>query len=85
MHTKDERGEYHSYNGKPARVYWGISEWYKHGKLHREGDLPAVEGSRGHKEWWVDGRRHREGGNPAVIRSTGVCSWYEKGLHTSTA
>ena len=89
MHTKDRRGEYHSYDGKSARVYWRgggvISEWYKHGKIHREGDLPAAEGPRGHKEWWIDGRLHREGNGPAVIRSTGVCSWYEKGLHFSTA
>ena len=68
MHTKDEQGKYHSYGGNPARVYWGTSEWYKHGKLHREGDLPAVEGPRGHKEWWIDGRRHREGGGPAVTQ-----------------
>ena len=77
MRTHDSEGRLHSLNDQPARVYWGISEWYKHGKLHRDGGLPTVVTDRGQKEWWVDI-------GPAVVRTTGVCSWYRNGLHVET-
>ena len=40
------------------------------GKLHREGDLPAIICSYSElhiEEWWKDGKRHREGDLPAII------------------
>ena len=40
MHTKDERGKYHLYDGKPAKTYWGISEWYKHGEFTGKETFP---------------------------------------------
>ena len=58
--TYDLQNKLHSFDDKPARAYWGISELYKHGKLHRDNDLPAVVTERGHKEWWVSGRLHRD-------------------------
>ena len=81
--TYDSQNELHSFNDKPAKVYWEISEWYKHGKLHRDNDLPVIVTERGHREWWVNGKLHRDNG-PAVIRTNGVRSWYRKGLHIET-
>ena len=37
------------------KEYWGITEYYKYGVLHRDGDLPAVITVRGHKEYWKTG------------------------------
>ena len=36
----------------------GSKKWYKDGKLHRDGDLPAVEYNDGTKEWWKDGEQY---------------------------
>ena len=60
-----------------VKEYWGITEHYKNGVLHRDGDLPAVISARGDLEYWKNGKRHRDNG-PAVIRKNGVCSWYKK-------
>jgi hypothetical protein len=34
-------------------------EFYKNGKLHRDGDKPAVVLADCRKEWWIDGRRFK--------------------------
>ena len=60
-----------------VKEYWGNTEYYKNGVLHRDGDLPAVISARGDLEYWKNGRRHRDNG-PAIIRKDGVCSWYKK-------
>ena len=65
------------------KEYWGITEYYKNGVLHRDGDLPAVISARGDLEYWKNGRRHRDNG-PAIIRKNGVCSWYKNGVHLVT-
>ena len=65
------------------KEYWGITEYYKNGVLHRDGDLPAVISARGDLEYWKNGKRHRDNG-PAVIRKNGVCSWYKNGVHLVT-
>ena len=57
-----------------VKEYWGITEYYKNGVLHRDGDLPAVISARGDLEYWKNGRRHRDNG-PAIIRKDGVCSF----------
>ena len=66
-----------------VKEYWGNTEYYKNGVLHRDGDLPAVITVRGDKEYWKNGRRHRDNG-PAIIRKDGVCSWYKNGVHIET-
>ena len=66
-----------------VKKYWRITEYYKNGVLHRDGDLPAVISARGDLEYWKNGRRHRDNG-PAVIRKNGVCSWYKNGVHLET-
>ena len=65
------------------KEYWGITEYYKDGILHRDGDLPAVISARGDLEYWKKGKRHRDNG-PAIIRKNGVCSWYKNGVHLET-
>ena len=66
-----------------VKEYWGNTEYYKNGVLHRDGDLPAVISARGDLEYYKNGRRHRDNG-PAVIRKNGVCSWYKNGVHLKT-
>jgi len=47
--------------------------WYRHGKLHRDHDKPAVvrPGPSGIKEWYYRGILHRDGG-PAVVQADGT-------------
>ena len=61
----------------------GDQKWYRYGKLHRDGDLPAVvmltnTGRPRYRAWYRDGKQHREGGLPAVI-SNHARSWYING------
>jgi hypothetical protein len=32
----------------------GDKEWYKNGKLHREGDLPAIQFLNGNNFWYMN-------------------------------
>jgi hypothetical protein len=61
-------GLLHSYMDQPAAVSDVLHTkfWYKNGKRHREGDLPAVQ-SATNSEWYKNGKRHREGHLPAVV------------------
>ena len=43
-----------------------IYKWYKNGKLHREGDMPAFINGKIHK-WYKNGNLHREGDMPVVL------------------
>ena len=45
----------------------GSTRWYRDGRLHRDGDLPAFEGIRGVECWYKDGRLHRDNNLPAVV------------------
>ena len=81
--TRDENRNLHSYDDLPAKTYWENKEWYCHGNLHRDNDLPAYISARGDKEWYRHGKRHRDIG-PAVVRKDGVCTWYRYGLHLET-
>jgi len=53
----------------------GQKEWRADGKLHRDGDLPAVERDNGDKEWWKNGVLHRDGDKPALEFSDGGKQW----------
>lgn len=58
----------------------GTQLFYKHGRLHRERDRPAVI-SRNLKRWYWNGELHRDGCLPAVLptnvgRRKGGTSWY---------
>ena len=46
---------------------FGQTKHFLRGKLHRDGDLPAVEDAvRGRKEWYQNGEHHREGDLPSI-------------------
>ena len=62
-------------NMEYVKEYWGNTEYYKNGVLHRDGDLPAVISARGDLEYYKNGKRHRD---------NGVCSWYKNGVHLVT-
>jgi hypothetical protein len=64
----------HSINDNPARIDFENYrlEWYSEGRLHRDGDKPAVvtfteDGCLLSLEWYYAGRQHRDGNRPAVI------------------
>ena len=57
----------------------GTRYWYKDGKLHRTGDLPAVEWAGGSREWYKDGNLHRAGDLPAIECADGTRAWYKEG------
>lgn len=49
--------------------------WFKNGKVHRDGDEPAVTYQSGTQEWVKNNKWHREGDKPAVIDSDGEMTW----------
>lgn len=70
-------GKLHRLAGGPAVVEFdGTCRWYDWGVLHRDNDLPAIDGPT--KEWWVRGRRHRADG-PAVITADQRFVWFDYG------
>jgi len=58
---------------------YGSKYWYRNGKQHRDGDLPAVEYVDGTKEWWKNGELHRDGDLPAVEWLCGDKEWWKNG------
>ncbi len=69
IHTKYEVDE------NTTRKYWS-----RNGRLHRDGDLPAVEYGNGSKEWWRNGKQHRDGVLPAVKCANGTKEWWRNGV-----
>jgi hypothetical protein len=57
--STDEHGSTRGFDGdgRLHGVYaWcGFEVWWKHGELHRDGDLPAVVHPDGFRQWWVNG------------------------------
>jgi len=53
---------------------------YKNGLLHREDDLPAIEGPNGYKEWYMNGKLHREKGKAFECVLEFDYEWYYKGI-----
>ena len=62
-----------------------IAKWYKHGQLHRDGDLPALDSKAdnlsGTQEWWKNGEMHRDGDKPAKSSSKKTGVW-KSGMNT---
>jgi len=59
----------------------GDRYYYKNGKLHRDGDKPAVIWADGTKFYYKNGKLHRGGDKPAVIYTNGT-KYYKNGeLH----
>jgi hypothetical protein len=70
---------------EPKTIQSGFcrKEWWKNGKLHRDGGEPAIviyiEGKE-HKEWWKNGKLHRDGGLPAIEREDGTEEYWVNGI-----
>jgi hypothetical protein len=91
MHEElDKSGEYiynkiclhhnpHSIDDLPIINCHAHQEWYKEGKYHRDGDLPAVIYAGRSQEWWKKGKLHRDGDLPARIYAGGAKHWYKEG------
>jgi len=72
----------HSYGDVPVVDELGNQAWFKEGKQHRDGDLPAVICVDGSQDWFKDGEKHRDGDLPAEIWADGSQYWYKYGkLH----
>ena len=54
-------------------------EWYKEGKCHRDGDLPAIDHIYGTKKWFKEGLLHRDGDFPAIEYFNSTKKWYKNG------
>ena len=83
-HTDENGSTYrngllHSFNDEPAVANSISKMWYKDGKKHRDGDLPAVEESNGTKWWYRNDKVHRDGDFPAVEISNGLKYWCKEG------
>ena len=78
---KDDNGHYHSPNNDTP-AYWNttLNEriYYRHGTIHREGDLPAVEIGTTYKAYYKNGKLHRENG-PAIIYTNQPPQYYLNG------
>jgi hypothetical protein len=58
----------------------GAQRWYDgDGKLHRDGDLPAVVALNGDQGWYQHGACHRSGDLPAVVWTSGLKRWFQHG------
>jgi hypothetical protein len=65
-----------------SKDYLFCQYWYKHGKLHRDCDLPAKVYVDGDKEWYRDGKMYRDGDLPVVVFANGCCVWYNNSTFT---
>ena len=63
-----------------VEVYNDGAEFWRNskGKLHREGDKPAIVALDGYKSYWKNGRLHRDNG-PAVIYADGCVHYWLNG------
>ena len=66
------------YQQKNGRMV--LKHGIKNDKLHRDGDLPAVEYSHGDKYWYRNGKLHRDGDLPAVLWAYGYKEWWKNGV-----
>lgn len=72
----NDKGEIHRENGPAIITTDGIQKWYFNGKLHRDGDLPAVYNKdMTVVKYYKHGNIHRDGDLPAIINngSTSYC------------
>ena len=76
-------GVLHSYSDNPAEIRYGhYAVWYKNGKLHRDGDLPAyvnLKQPETFMTWYKNGKIHRDGDLPALIDGDRKV-WYKNGV-----
>lgn len=56
---------------------YGDLIWKKNGKLHRDGDKPAVISANGSLAWYQNNQLHRDNDKPAYIGRYGSLGWYQ--------
>ena len=58
---------------------YGTKIWInKDGKIHREGNQPAIEYVDGYKAWYINGELHRDNDEPAA-EDHGYKAWFKNG------
>ena len=57
----------------------GNRNWFKNGKLHRDGDMPALVSISGLQAWYKDGKLHRDNDMPAIVHVNGDKEWVKDG------
>jgi hypothetical protein len=63
-------------------IVGNVKIYTKDGKLHRDGDQPAVILSKRHQRWYKNGLKHRDGDQPAEILPDGTKKyWQNDELH----
>jgi hypothetical protein len=70
---------FHNINDLPADVNINMSQWYQHGKMHRDGDKPAIICTDGAVYYYKNNHLHRDNDQPAVIQANGMREWWYKG------
>ena len=73
-----KNGLLHSFDDQPAIIFYTQKIWYRDGKVHRDGDLPAHITDDFGKKWFKNGLAHRDGDLPALIEGA-VQAWYKNG------
>lgn len=67
---------------KTHEVYTHYQAWFQNGKLHRDGDMPAVIRTNGTQIWYRNEKIHRDNDLPAEMYANGTQKWYQNGkLH----
>ena len=56
----------------------GTQYWHKEGKLHRDGDLPAIIYANGSQRWYKEDKLYRDGDLPAIIWADGTQYWHKE-------
>ena len=76
------RQEYQRLKDQPPTEidHFGTRRWRdSEGKIHRDGDFPAVIDATGPMTWFQHGQIHREGDRPARIGADGTRMWWKNG------
>ena len=58
---------------------FGMHRWHQNGRLHRDGDQPAIIWANGTQSWYQNGLCHRDGDQPAILWADGTQEWCQNG------
>jgi|SRR6185437_1534814 len=75
------QGRLQSIRDRPAIECPTGKAWFQQGRLHRDGDKPAIKYADGNREWRIQGMLHRKDDLPALVTET-CKKWFWNGqLH----
>jgi HSP20 family molecular chaperone IbpA len=84
LESYDNEGKLHRDDDLPALIekdeHSFVEAWYKHGVLHRDGDMYAVNDQNYEKRWYKHGLLHRDGDLPAIEDIDENKAWYKHGV-----